>query len=99
MDNQIDAKKDLIEILDFYKFKIQSGGCTMAEINATLHALEENMDIDGTVSDFAKFYGVPEQYVRNNINRKLIAKPKRKLLYPFHLFRKIIPDSWRNRDQ
>lgn len=91
----IDAKKNLLEILDYYKFKVKNNGCTLSEMNATINALESNMDIDGTISDFAKFYGVPEHKIRNNISRKLLAKPKRVLLYPFHKFRKIIPVSWK----
>lgn len=92
----MDAKEELIEILDYYKFKLKRNGCTMAEINSTIKALENNMDIDGTISDFAKFYGVSESNVRATISRKLINKPKRKVLYPFHAFRRIIPENWRH---
>ena len=60
-------------------------------------ALESNMEIYGTISDFANFYGVSESNVRANIARKLFAKPKRVLLYPFHKFMKIIPESWRKK--
>ena len=90
---EIDAKKELLEVLDYYKFRVQNG-CTMAEINSTLKALENNMNIDGSISDFARFYGQSEKNVRTVINRKLIAKPTRKVLYPFHAFRKIVPDKW-----
>lgn len=90
----MDAKKELLEILDYYKFRVQNG-CTMEEINSTLKALESNMDIDGSISDLAKFYNKPESQIRAEISRKLIAKPKRKVLYPFHAFRKIVPESWK----
>jgi len=92
--NEIDAKKELLEILDFYKFRVQNG-CTMGEVNAALRALQNNMDIDGTISDFAKFYNKPESQVRAEIARKLVAKPKRKVMYPFHAFRKVVPESWK----
>lgn len=85
----------LSEILGYYKYKVDNNLCTMQEMNDALHALENNMEIDGTISDFAKFYNVPETTVRTNIFRKLIAKPKRRLLYSFHEFRKIVPESWR----
>lgn len=91
---KIDSKKELLEILDYYKYRVQNG-CTMAEIDSALEALENNMGIDGTISDFAKFYGVSESNVRATISRKLINKPKRKVLYPFHAFRKVIPESWK----
>ena len=93
----MDAKKYLIEILDYYKNRLQNDSCTMEEINAAAKALESNMEVHGTISDFANFYGVSESNVLANISRKLFAKPKRVLLYPFHKFIKIIPESWRKK--
>lgn len=90
-------KTYLIEILDYYKYKLENDLCTMDEINSVTKAIEKNMDISGTISDFANFYGVSETNIRSTINRKLIAKPKRKLLYPFHKFSDIVPDKWRNK--
>ena len=90
----MDAKKNLLEILDYYKQRIKTDSCTMAEMNSALKALEENMKVSGTISDFAKFYDQKEQNVRTVISRKLIDKPQRKVLYPFHAFRKVVPDKW-----
>lgn len=87
----------LIEILEFYIFKLKAGKCTQQEADSATKVIQENMTIDGTISDFAKFYGVSESNVRAVIARKLIAKPKRILLYPFHKFIKIIPESWRKK--
>lgn len=68
----------------------------MAEIDSATRALKENMEIDGTISDFANFYGKSKDAVNSVIKRNLLAKPKRNVvLYPFHKFRKIIPPSWR----
>lgn len=91
------ANKLLSEILGFYKYKVDNNLCTMDEMNDAIKALENNMEIHGTISDFAKFYGVSESNVRASIARKLIAKPKRVLLYPFHKFVRIIPDRWRKK--
>lgn len=93
----MDANKLLSEILGFYKYKVDNNLCTMDEMNGAIRALENNMEIHGTISDFAKFYGVSESNVRASIARKLIAKPKRVLLYPFHKFVRIIPDRWRKK--
>lgn len=93
----MDAKKYLIETLDYYKQRILSDACTMEEINSVTKALQENMQIHGTIRDFAQFYGVSESNVRATIARKLIAKPERKVLYPFHKFAKIIPQNWRKK--
>ena len=91
----MDANKLLSEILGYYKHKVDHNLCTMEEMNDALKTLESNMAIQGTISDFAKFYDVPETTVRTNIFRKMFAKPKRKVLYPFHEFLKIVPDKWR----
>ena len=93
----MDANKLLSEILGFYKYKVDNNLCTMDEMNDAIKALESNMEIHGTISDFARFYGVSESNVRASIARKLFAKPKRILLYPFHKFIQIIPESWRKK--
>lgn len=87
----------LIEILEFYIFKLKAGKRTQQEAESATETIVSNMEIDGTISDFAKFYGVSESNVRAVIARKLLAKPKRILLYPFHKFIKIIPESWRKK--
>lgn len=89
------ANKILSEILQYYKYKVDNNLCTMSEMNDALKALESNMEVHGTIEDFAKFYDVTQGNVRATISRKLIAKPKRKVLYPFHKFLKIVPDKWR----
>ena len=91
----MDAKKILSEILDYYKYKIDNDLCTMEEIEATSRVLQENMEISGTISDFARFYGVPEGNVRSTINRKLIDKPRRRVYYRFIPFLKIVPEKWK----
>ena len=85
----MDAKKLLSEILAYYKDKVDNNLCTMEEMESACKVLEENMEVYGTIGDFAKFYGQSEGNVRTAINRKLIAKPKRALLYPFHKFIKV----------
>lgn len=93
----MDANKLLSEILGFYKYKVDNNLCTMDEMNDAINTLESNMEIHGTISDFARFYGVSESNVRASIARKLFAKPKRVLLYPFHKFIQVIPKNWRKK--
>ena len=92
----MDAKSYLIEILEYYIYRLKGDKCTMSEIQSATKVLEENMDVNGTISDFAEFYKVPEVTVRTNIHRKMFAKPKRVVLYPFQKFLKIVPDKWRS---
>lgn len=93
----MDAKEILSEILGYYKYKVDNNLCTMAEMESAKKALTENMEIYGTIDDFAKFYEVPKVNVRATISRKLIAKPIRKVFYPFHRFLRVVPEKWRKK--
>lgn len=90
----MNVKQYLIEILDFYKHKLENDACTMDEMNDAMKTIEQNMNVKGTISDFAKFYDKPEVNVRAVISRKVFAKPVRKLLYPFLAIAKSVPDKW-----
>lgn len=92
----MDAKKILIEILDYYKYKIDNDLCTPEEIESVSKMVQSNLELYGTIEDIAKFYGVPESRIRNTINRKLIDKPKRRVYYRFLRFMRIAPEKWRN---
>lgn len=91
----LDPKTYIAEILDYYKYKLDNNLCTMEEMNSLAKTIEENMQIQGTISDFAKFYDQPESSVRATISRKLLDKPKRKVFYPFNSFSRIVPNKWR----
>lgn len=93
----MDAKKELLEIIGFYKYKIENNLCTPEEIESTSKLLQENLDIYGTAEDFANFFGVSETQIRSAINRKLIDKPKRRVYYRFISFLKVAPRSWREK--
>ena len=93
----MDAKRTLSEILDYYKYKVDNNLCTPEEIESASKVLQENLDMYGTVEDFAKFFGVSETQVRSAINRKLIDKPKRRVYYRFLAFLKVAPRSWREK--
>lgn len=92
---EIDIVNELVTIMDFYKYKLLNGGCTIPEMMSLLGWMMENMEIEGTVEDFARFYGVSEQSVRNIISRYMVQKPLRRVFYKFNLFAKIIPAKWR----
>ena len=92
----MDAKKILSEILSYYQYKIDHNLCTPEELDSATKVLQENMKIYGTIDDFAKFYGKSKDAVSSVIKRRMIEKPKRNVvLYPFHVFQKILPPSWR----
>lgn len=89
------VKKSLKELLQFGIYKLDNNLCTPSELRSLERALENTLRLYGTVPELAQFYGVSEDKIRNTINRKLIAKPIRRVFYPFHLFRKIVPESWK----
>lgn len=94
MENDIDIKKEIRAILRYYDQRLDS--CTMQEAKSAYRMFVENMEIDGTVDDFAEFYGKSREAVYSVIKRRMIQKPKRNVvLYPFHAFIKLIPNGWR----
>ena len=89
----MDSKQILSEILGYYKYKVDNNLCTMDEMDGAL----KNMEIYGTIDDFAQFYDTSPVNVRATISRKLLAKPIRRVFYPFHKFLKIVPTKWRKK--
>ena len=92
----MDAKEELLEILDYIKYKVKNDLCLMEEAESVSKLLKEHMHLDGTIEDLAKFYGVSEGNVRSTINRKMIEKPRRRVYYRFQSFLKVAPERWRN---
>ena len=88
------AKELIQQMLDFYRYKLENDCCTMEELESISKMLQNNLEVIGTIEDFAKYCGKPEQYVRNVINRKVIDKPKRRVYYRFFPFIRNIPDKW-----
>jgi len=93
----MDAKDILSEMLAYYKYKVDNDLCTMAEIESAKKAIESNMELYGTIDDFARFYETSQINIRSTISRKLIAKPIRRIYYPFHKFLKVAPEKWRKK--
>jgi len=91
---EVDVQAELLRLLDYYKETLENGGCTIGAMESFYKTMLQNIDVVGTVEDFAKFYGVSEQNVRSVINRYSTDKPKRRVFYKFHEFVKIIPKKW-----
>lgn len=95
----MDVKHILSDVLGYYKYKIDNNLCTMDEMDGALKALESNMELYGTVEDFAKFYGKSKDAVNGILKRNVYEKPKRGIvLRSFLKFAKHVPDSWRKKD-
>ena len=48
-----------------------------------------------TADDLAAYYGKTKDAVHLIVHRKLLSKPKRRVLYDFREFRRVIPEKWR----
>ena len=92
------VKKTLKEILEFGIYKLDNNLCMSEDIRSVTRLLEGNIPIDASIKEIADFFGKPEVNVRVVINQKLIAKPKRKVLYPFIKFLKVAPRKWFDKD-
>lgn len=88
-------KQQLIELLDFYKYKLVNDKCTQDDMKSVYKMLSEQVTNDARIADIAEFYGQSESNVRNVVSRNRTDKPKRALLYNFHSITKIIPKRWR----
>lgn len=91
---EADPKKYLSEILGMYKYKVDNNLCTLGEMNGVIKSLQSNMDLDATIKDMAEWFNKPEVNVRVAINRNVMPKPKRRVMYSFKHFLKIVPKSW-----
>lgn len=88
-------KNVLLEIIDFYRYKIDNDKCTSEDMMAAFNLLHDNAVSEATIKEIADFYGQSESNVRNVVSRKSVSKPKRAVLYNFIDVTKIIPKSWR----
>lgn len=97
MDDNINIKEELKTILRYYDKRLDD--CTMEEMKAFYRMMVNNMEIDGTLDDFAEFYGKSKDAVSSVIKRRMFQKPKRNVvLYPFHIFRTLVPRSWHRKN-
>lgn len=85
----------LLEFLDFLRFKISNDLLTMEEVEGMARMVEESLPMVGTSEDFARFYNQPKTNVTSMINRRMVQKPVRRVLYSFNVFRRLVPASWR----
>lgn len=90
-------KRFLLDILDYLKYQLEHDKCTSQELKSIYEAIDKNLEIDASISDIAEFYKQSDANVRNVISRNYkdkSAQPKRRVMYNFAWFRKIVPKSW-----
>ena len=85
----------VLEALDVLRFKLENDTLSLSEWEALAHIIGERLPLLGSLDDLAAYYGQSKNNVKVVINRKMIAKPVRKILYSFSEFIKIVPSSWK----
>lgn len=89
------VKKLLCEFLGFMKHKIETDGLTLEEQQAMLRLIEDSVPVYATSDDLAGYYGKSRDAIHLIIHRKMLSKPKRRVLYNFREFRKVVPEKWK----
>ena len=90
----MEPKQEIIEVLKFWIYKLDNNSCTPDEIKQMSDVAAKTLANDATIREFADYFGVSESNVRATIARKVFAKPKRKVVYPFQALLKVAPSNW-----
>lgn len=89
-------KKYLIEILEYFKYKLENDKCTDEEMRQAFKMLREGTVCETTIKDIADYYGQSESNVRNIVSRNAVPK-KRVLIYDFSRIVRLIPKRWQSK--
>lgn len=95
MKPTLPIKDIVVNILDYLKYQVVNDKCTPDELRSIQNVLVENLDINCTIDDIARYYNQSESNVKNVLTRKPMPKPKRRVYYNFAKFLTIIPKTWR----
>lgn len=93
-ENQNLAKRLISEFLGFLKYKVDNDILTLSEEQSIVKLIEERIPLSATSDDLAGYYRKTPENVRGVIHRRLLSKPKRRVMYSFLDFSKIVPDHW-----
>jgi hypothetical protein len=88
------ARKILSDFLGFLKDKVDHDALTLEDEQALADFIVRNLHLSATCEDLARYYGKTPENVRAVIHRRLLSKPRRRVLYSFFDFCRIVPDSW-----
>jgi len=91
-------KEIILDILDYLRYKVENDKLTMTETESIARTIESNLELQGTVEDFSRFYGQSRTNVSSVINRRLFGNPIRRVFYSFNAFRKVVPTRWKCHD-
>ena len=96
------AKKTLLEVLEFLKYKVETNQCTLEEIRKFSDIAIQELDTQASIQEIAEFYGQTTKNVHNVLDRRPIPKdkkPKRKVYVSFNFFASLKPNSWGKKEE
>ena len=96
MNSQPIGKKMLSHFLGFMKDQVDNDQLTLEDFRALANAIEKDLSLSGTSTDFARYFHRSPVAVRSVLSRKMLSKPQRRVLYDFKKFVRIAPDSWKD---
>ena len=89
------TKSILAEFFRFLAFKVEHDGFTLEEEQALLNFFQNSIQVSATADEIANYYGRSPGAVRSVISRKMLSKPKRRVLHNFNEFRMVVPEKWK----
>lgn len=92
MENSI--KQVILDVLDYLRYQVVNDKCTPEELRNIKDNFVDNLEMDATIKDIAKFYGKSENDVSTVISRRM-SKPKRRVMYNFSWFTRVMPKTWK----
>lgn len=93
MENPI--KQVILDVLDYLRYQVVNDKCTPEELRNIKDNFVDNLEVDATIKDIAQYYGKTENDVSTVISRR-ISKPKRKVMYNFTWFARVMPKTWKH---
>ena len=88
------SKRLISEFLGFLKNKVDNGTLTLEEEMAIINVIERDIPLSATSEDLARYYRQSPGNIRAVIHRRMPSKPRRRVMYSFLDFAKIIPEKW-----
>ena len=88
-------KEFVLEVLDILRYKLENDCLSVSDWEALARIIGERLPLLGSLDELSDYFGQSKNNVKVVINRKMIAKPVRRILYPFTEFIKVLPASWK----
>lgn len=93
-------KKFVLDIIDYIRGEVVNDKCTPEQLQRIADFGKQELHVQGTIEDIAKFYGQSRSNVSNIISRRPLPKdkrPQRRVLYDVGWFASLVPESWRKK--